>query len=166
MQETQETWVQSLGWEDSLEWKFSIHSSILAWRIPWREEPGRLSPRGRKESDTTEWLSTQSRGRTSLLSKIYRKYISRTSPVVQWLRICLPMQGTQVLSLVLKILPAVEQLSPCATTTEPRCSRACAPQQKSHRSEKPMHHNEVTPSLSTTRESPCASARPSTVKNK
>ena len=34
----QETWVQSLGWEDPLEKGMAIHSSILAWRIPWREE--------------------------------------------------------------------------------------------------------------------------------
>ena len=38
----QETWVQSLGWKDSLEEGMAIHSSILAWRIPWTEEPGRL----------------------------------------------------------------------------------------------------------------------------
>ena len=40
MQETQETWVQSLGWEDLLEEGMATHSSILAWRIPWTEEPG------------------------------------------------------------------------------------------------------------------------------
>ena len=38
----QETWVQSLGQEDPLEKKVATHSSILAWRIPWMEEPGRL----------------------------------------------------------------------------------------------------------------------------
>ena len=38
----QETWVQSLGWEDPLEKEMATHSSILAWRIPWTEEPGRL----------------------------------------------------------------------------------------------------------------------------
>ena len=38
----QETWVQSLGWEDPLEEGMATHSSILAWRIPWTEEPGRL----------------------------------------------------------------------------------------------------------------------------
>ena len=37
-----ETWVRSLGWEVSLEEGMAIHSSILAWRIPWTEEPGRL----------------------------------------------------------------------------------------------------------------------------
>jgi len=38
----QETWVRSLSWEDPLEEGMAIHSSILAWRIPWIEEPGRL----------------------------------------------------------------------------------------------------------------------------
>ena len=37
---TQQTWVQSLGWEDPLEKRMATHSSILAWRIPWTEEPG------------------------------------------------------------------------------------------------------------------------------
>ena len=36
------TWVQSLGQEDSLEKEMATHSSILAWRIPWTEEPGGL----------------------------------------------------------------------------------------------------------------------------
>ena len=39
----QETWVQSLGQEDPLEKEMATHSSILAWRIPWTEEPGRLT---------------------------------------------------------------------------------------------------------------------------
>ena len=42
MQEIQETWVQSLGQEDLLEKSMVTHSSILAWRIPWTEEPGGL----------------------------------------------------------------------------------------------------------------------------
>ena len=36
----QETWVRSLGWEDPLEEGMATHSSVLAWRIPWTEEPG------------------------------------------------------------------------------------------------------------------------------
>ena len=40
IEETQEMWVQSLGWEDSLEEEITTKSSILAWRITWREEPG------------------------------------------------------------------------------------------------------------------------------
>ena len=50
----QETWVQSLGQEDPLEKGMATHSSILAWSIPWTEEPGRLQSMGSKESDTTE----------------------------------------------------------------------------------------------------------------
>ena len=61
------TWVQSLGREDPLEKEMATHSSILAWRIPWMENlldgesHGRrslvgYSPRGHKESDTTEQL--------------------------------------------------------------------------------------------------------------
>ena len=46
----QETWVQSLGWEDSLEKEIATHSSILVWEIPWTEEPGGLQFMG---SDTT-----------------------------------------------------------------------------------------------------------------
>ena len=42
MQETQETWVGSLGWEDSLEEGMATHSIFLAWRTAWIEEPGRL----------------------------------------------------------------------------------------------------------------------------
>ena len=51
----QKTWVQSLVWEDLLEKGTATHSSILAWRIPWRSLAG-YSPWGRKESDTTKQL--------------------------------------------------------------------------------------------------------------
>ena len=49
----QETWVWSLGREDPLEKEMVTHSSILAWRIPWTEEPGGLQSTGSQESDTT-----------------------------------------------------------------------------------------------------------------
>ena len=52
MQETQETWVQSLVQEDPLEEEMATHSSILAWKIPWTEATG--GPWGRKELETTE----------------------------------------------------------------------------------------------------------------
>ena len=42
----QETWVQSLGQEDLLEKEMATHSSILAWKIPWMEEPGGLQSMG------------------------------------------------------------------------------------------------------------------------
>ena len=54
----QETWVQFLGWEDTLEKEMATHSSILAWRIPWTEESGRLQSMGSQELDTTYQLNT------------------------------------------------------------------------------------------------------------
>ena len=57
-----QTQVRSLGQEDPLEEGMATHSSILAWRTPWGEEPGELhSPRGRKELDMTERLTTHTR---------------------------------------------------------------------------------------------------------
>ena len=54
----QETWVRSLGQEDSLEKRMATHSSILAWRIPWMDRGAwKASPWGRKELDTTEQLT-------------------------------------------------------------------------------------------------------------
>ena len=50
----QETWIQSLGWEDPLEKGMATHSSILAWRIPWAEEPGRLQSTGSRRVRQTE----------------------------------------------------------------------------------------------------------------
>ena len=41
-----QTWVQSLGWEDPLEKEMATHSSTLAWKTPWMEEPGRLQSMG------------------------------------------------------------------------------------------------------------------------
>ena len=49
----QETQVLFPGWEDPLEKEMATHSSILAWRIPWTEEPGRVQSIGLKESDPT-----------------------------------------------------------------------------------------------------------------
>ena len=46
----------SLGWEDPLEREIATHSSVLAWRIPWTEEPSGLQSMGLKELDTTERL--------------------------------------------------------------------------------------------------------------
>jgi len=58
MQETQETPVRPLGWEDLLQKDMATQSSILAWEIPWTEESGGLQSRGHKQSDTTEQLRT------------------------------------------------------------------------------------------------------------
>ena len=58
VQETQETQVWSLGREEPLEEKMATHSNILAWKIPWTEEPGRLQSMGSWELDTAERLNT------------------------------------------------------------------------------------------------------------
>ena len=58
----QETQVQSLGWEDPLEKEMSTHSCVLAWEMPWTEEPGEYSPWGRKRvryNLATKQLRTQ-----------------------------------------------------------------------------------------------------------
>ena len=57
----QETWIQPLGYEDPMEKGMATHSSILAWKMSWTEEPGRLQSMGSaphcKESDMTERLT-------------------------------------------------------------------------------------------------------------
>ena len=53
----QETWVRSLGQEDPLEKGMATHSSILAWRILWIEEPGGVQSMGHRESDRIERLT-------------------------------------------------------------------------------------------------------------
>ena len=54
-----ETWVQSLGQEDPLEKEMAIHSSTLAWKIPWTEEPGRLQPTG-SQTVRHDWATSLS----------------------------------------------------------------------------------------------------------
>ena len=75
VQETQELWVCSLGWENSLEKEMATHSSILAWKIPWTVEPGGVQFMGSLR-DRTERLSTHTR-----LSRGYAKQI----PPIHWL---------------------------------------------------------------------------------
>ena len=53
----QETRVQSLGWEDLLEKELATHSNILAWEIPWTEEPGGLQSMGLQELGMTKQLN-------------------------------------------------------------------------------------------------------------
>ena len=78
----QETQVQSLGCKDPLEKGMATHSSILARKIPWTEEPGELyNPWGCKESDTTEGLSHScvwKMLRTRTLSEFFFKHLSYT----------------------------------------------------------------------------------------
>ena len=66
MQEMLETQIRPLNQEDPLAEGMAPHSSILAWRIPWTEEPGRLQSEGFEESDTTKQLSTRTRTHTHI----------------------------------------------------------------------------------------------------
>ena len=74
----QRTRVQSLGQEDPLEKGMATHSSLLAWRIPWTEEPGWLQSMGRKELDTSEQLLivpwTARRSNQSILKETSTEY--------------------------------------------------------------------------------------------
>ena len=54
MQEMQETWVRCLGWEDPMEAEMATHPNILAWKIPWTEEPGRLQSTGSLRASLVE----------------------------------------------------------------------------------------------------------------
>ena len=63
----QEMWIQSLGQEDPLEKEMATHSSILAWEMPWTEDPSRLQYMGLLESDITEQLNHHHTGDWVLL---------------------------------------------------------------------------------------------------
>ena len=66
----QETRVQPLVWEDPLEKEMATHFSILAWEIPWKEEPGRLQSMGSQKSDTR--LSNYNQGEINELNEDLR----------------------------------------------------------------------------------------------
>ena len=86
MQETQETWVLSLGQEDPLEKEITTHSIILGWKFPWREQSGSLwCP---KESDTIEHTHTHTH--THKVSQVY-VYIYSYKPLL-YLRIIIPYE--------------------------------------------------------------------------
>ena len=79
-----ETQVRSLGWEDPLEKEMATHSSTLAWKIPWTEEPGRLlSPWGLKESDTSERLHFTLKDRVPKFFQVLLKYNSHNKIVTR-----------------------------------------------------------------------------------
>ena len=81
-----------------------------------------------------------------------KKY--RASLVVQWLRICLPMQGTRFKPWSGKIPHAVEQLGPWATITEPARLEPVLRNKRGRDNERPAHRDEEWPPLAATRESP------------
>ena len=90
----QETWVQSLGQEDPLEKGMATHSSVLAWRIPWIEEPSRLQSMGHKELDTTKQLTLSLSFTLFIFTFFHYIYLIKSS---RWRsgKHCLPMQETE-----------------------------------------------------------------------
>ena len=84
-----ETQVQSLGQKIPLEKGMATHSSILAWRIPWTEEPGGYSPWGRKELDMTEQLT---------LSLFKVRVITEFSATFSWNVLIIPITTITLLS--------------------------------------------------------------------
>ena len=83
----QETLVRSLGWEDHLEQEMAAYSSILAWKIPWTEDPGRLpcmgSQRVRHDWATSLSLSQASKVMFKILQARLQQYVNREFPDVQ-----------------------------------------------------------------------------------
>ena len=75
--------VRSLAQEELLEEGMATHSNILAWRIPWTEEPGRLSPWGHRESDKTERLRTHRGSHTCGFSIVFCFLNPPMQPFVQ-----------------------------------------------------------------------------------
>ena len=63
-------WVQSLGWEDSLEEEMATHSSVFAWKIPWTEEPGGLQPIG-SQRVRQDWICMHQCNTVDTMYKIY-----------------------------------------------------------------------------------------------
>ena len=70
---------QSLGWEDPLEKEMATHSSILAWKIPWTEEPGRLQPMGLQKSRTQLSNQTTTAKHESGISKHNTNFVILTT---------------------------------------------------------------------------------------
>ena len=84
MQDTRETQVRSLGGEDPLEKDTATHSSILAWRMPWRGEPGGLhSPWGRRESDTHACMMLTCKKGIPISSRVKFKVFTEVNSILQ-----------------------------------------------------------------------------------
>ena len=86
MQKTQETQVQSVGWEDTMEEGMATHSSTLAWKIPWTEEPGRLQSLG-SQRVWHDWVNEHTHTHTHTQWKYKVPLTSQHNTVVLLLQI-------------------------------------------------------------------------------
>ena len=91
----QDTWVQSLGWEDTLENEMATHSSILAWRIPWIEEPCRLPSTG-SQRVRHDWITNTFSFHTLIWHHFWVNYML---PILLMGRLVLVCQFSSVQSL-------------------------------------------------------------------
>ena len=108
MQETQETGIWSLGWKDTLEEGTATHYSILVWKIPWTEEPGRLQPlESQSRTRLRDWARSTARGLNSACS-----LASNSLPTVKpWVIMCLEKCGNHYM---VAFITMVYILSLCA----------------------------------------------------
>ena len=75
-----ETWVRSMGWEDPLEESMATHSSILAWRIPWTEEPGGLQSMGLQRVRHNSATKHSTAQHSFISSPLFPKIIPKAVP--------------------------------------------------------------------------------------
>ena len=109
----QEMLVRPLDWENPLEKEMASQSRILAWEIPWTEEPGGLQPRGGKEPGTAGHRTAQQQSERTAEDFILRRHLSNNPERLLWCSSgCLPTQGMGLYS-------GWGAKSLCAATTEP-----------------------------------------------
>ena len=96
-----ETWVRSLGWEDSLEKEMAIHSSTIAWKIPWAEEAGRLQSTGSQrvghDWETSLWWDRSVSASYIFISSVsVSPYWLRTSNIYLFPNLCIKLEFKKV----------------------------------------------------------------------
>ena len=97
----QETWIQSLGWEDPLEEEMANYSSVFAWQIPWTEEPGGLQPTGYQRVGHDWWLSMDA------CTRQVGSMISRAPVLPHWYGLFLHRGCTDIICCVFLFLAIV-----------------------------------------------------------
>ena len=125
-----ETWVRSLGWEDPLEEGIATHSSILAWRISWTEEPGRLQSMGSQRVGHN-W-ATKHRRQNSVLVKVTQRNRTKTSRVCHVCYMCVSRErerNTYYKKLANAIMEADKTQDLQSATWRPRRADGIAPAQ-------------------------------------
>ena len=150
-----ETWVRSLGWEDPLEEGIATHSSILAWRISWTEEPGRLQSMGSQRVGHN-W-ATKHRKQNSVLVKVTQRNRTKTSRVCHVCYMCVSRErerNTYYKKLANAIMEADKTQDLQSATWRPRRADGIAPVQvqRPKRQESPWYDSSLKASRFGTQE--------------